>query len=307
MKKRENIRKGILFMDYIPAKTIVTRTKDRWWFGTIYGMNMYRGCNFGCIYCDSRSDCYGVENFGHVRAKADALRIMRDDLRSLGRKGVIHTGAMSDPYTPVEKKLKLLGHGLELINAFGFGVAVVTKSTLVTRDIGVLQDISKHAPVMVGITITTADDKLAKIIEPGAPSTTKRFEALKELSAAGIFCCVVMMPLLPFINDTPENVTRLVTQAHQAGAKFVFGRMGLTLRDGQRNFFYNQLQKHFPMLKEKYQATYGSKYQANSPQYRKLYAILKKSCQPLGLLHTMEDITITYQKNGFSNEQLTLF
>jgi len=294
-------------MEYIKAKTLITRTKNNWWFGTDYGMNIYRGCNFGCIYCDSRSDCYRVENFNQVRTKEDALRIIRDDLRRKSQKGVIHTGAMSDPYTPAEKSLKLMRYGLELINAYRFGVAIATKNTLVTRDIDVLQDISKRAPVIVSLTITTADDDLAKQVEPGSPSSSQRFETLKELSDAGIFCGVLMMPILPFINDTEENVLEIVRLAHQAGAKYVYAHMGLTLRNGQREFFYNHLDKNFPTLKEKYEKQYGLKYQANSPNSRRLYQVFKKECQRLGLLYKMEDITAEYQKNGFWAEQLNLF
>jgi len=290
-------------MEYIKAKTIINRAKNNWWFGTVYSMNIYRGCNFGCIYCDSRSDCYQVDDFGRVRAKEDALRIIRDDLRRKDQKGVIHTGAMSDPYTPGEKSLNLMRHSLELINAYRFGVAIATKNTLVTRDIDILQDISKRAPVMVSFTITTADDSLAEKLEPGAPSSSQRFEALEELSEAGIFCGVIMMPILPFINDTEENVLALVRLAHEAGAKYVYGYMGLTLRNGQREFFYDQLEKDFPGLKEKYESLYGLKYQAKSPDSRRLYRVFRKECERLGLLHKMDDIAAAYQKDGFWAEQ----
>jgi len=294
-------------MEYIKAKTLITRTKNNWWFGTDYGMNIYRGCNFGCIYCDSRSHCYRVENFTQVRAKEDALRIIRDDLRRKSQKGVIHSGAMSDPYTPAEKSLNLMRHGLELINAYRLAVAIATKNTLVTRDIDVLLDINKRAPVIVSLTITTADNDLAKKLEPGSQSSSQRFEALKKLSDAGIFCGVLMMPILPFINDTEENVLEIVRLAHQAGAKYVYGHMGLTLRNGQREFFYNHLDKGFPTLKEKYKSRYGLKYQANSPNSRQLNQVFKKECQRLGLLYKMEDITAEYQKNGFWAKQLSLF
>lgn len=294
-------------MEYIQASTIVTRTKNNWWFGTDYGMNIYRGCAFGCIYCDSRSACYRVEDFGRVRVKENALRLIRDDLRRKRNKGVIHTGAMSDPYTPAEKSLNLMRHSLELINAYRFGVAIATKSTLVTRDIDVLQDIRERAPVTVSITITTADDKLAKKIEPYACSSSARFAALKEMAEAGIFCGLLMMPILPFINDSEENIVAIVHQAHEAGAKYVYGHMGLTLRDGQREFFYDHLDKDFPGLKEKYISTYGKRYQANSPRSKHLYQVFKNECKKLGLLYKMEDITKEYQKDGFWAQQLSLF
>jgi len=294
-------------MEQVKAKTIVTRTKNDWWFGTNYGMNIYRGCSFGCIYCDSRSDCYRVEDFGRVRVKGEALRIIRDDLRRKKNKGVIHTGAMSDPYTPAEESMKLMRHSLELINAYRFGVAIATKNTLVTRDIDVLQDISTRAPVTVSLTITTVDDDLAKKIEPYSPSSSERFSALKELADAGLFCGVLMMPILPFINDTEENVLQMVRLASEAGAKYVYGHMGLTLREGQREFFYDHLDQNFPGLKEKYMTTYGNKYQADSPQSRRLYNVFQDECKRLGLLYKMEDITAEYQKDGFWAQQLSLF
>jgi len=294
-------------MEYISAKTIVTRTKNNWWFGTDYGMNIYRGCVFGCIYCDSRSDCYRVENFDQVYAKQDALRIIRDNLRSKTKRGVIHTGAMSDPYTPVEAGLKLMRNSLELINAFKFGVAVATKSPLVTRDIDVLQDIQRYAPMTVSMTITTADDVLARKIERHSAPSSERFQAIRSLSEAGVYCGVLVMPILPFINDTEENILSIVHQAKAAGAKYVYGDMGVTLRDGQREYFYDKLDKEFPGIKERYIAEYGKRHQANSPHAKKLYKIFAAECEHLGLLYKMADITQDYQKAGFRTDQLSLF
>lgn len=170
-------------MEYIPAKTIVTKVKaPAKWFGIDYNMNIYKGCCHGCIYCDSRSDCYGVENFDKVRAKEDALRIIRDDLRRKARSGVVGNGAMSDPYNPFEKELMLSRHAFELCDAFGFGAAVATKSSLVSRDIDVLQSIAEHSPVLLKITVTTSSDELAEKIEPNVSRPTKRFEAIKKLA-----------------------------------------------------------------------------------------------------------------------------
>lgn len=149
-------------IEYIPAKTIVTKTKSPEWFGMDYNMNIYKGCCHGCIYCDSRSECYHVENFDKVRAKENALQIIRDDLRRKVKKGVIGTGAMSDPYNPFEEKLCLTRHALELVDAYEFGIAIATKSPLITRDADILSGIKEHSPVLCKITITTADDELSK-------------------------------------------------------------------------------------------------------------------------------------------------
>jgi len=291
-------------MEYVKAKTIVNRTRDNWWFGTDYGMNIYRGCSFGCIYCDSRSDCYGVENFDRVRAKEDALRIIRDDLRAKTKRGVIHTGSMSDPYTTAEGPLKLMRNALELINAFHFGVCIATKSPLVTRDIDILQDISSHSPVIASLSITALDDQLAKQVEPNAPSSSERFQALKALVDAGLYCGVLLMPVLPFITDSEENILGIVRKAKECGAKYVHTSMGMSLRDGQREHFYANID---PNLKAQYQNRYDKRYQCQVPDSRKLWNKFKAECDRLGLLYRMEDITADYQKEGFKMDQLSLF
>ncbi|MCL2673993.1 MAG: radical SAM protein, partial [Defluviitaleaceae bacterium] len=198
----------------VPAKTIVTRVKKpSSWFGAEYNMNIYRGCSHGCIYCDSRSECYRNFDFDTVKVKEDALRIIRDELRKKAKSGVIGTGAMSDPYNPLEQELQLTRHSLELINAFGFGVAIDTKSPLVTRDIDILQDIKQHSPVIVKLTVTTDDGGLCKKLEPNVATSSERFAAIKTLSDNGIYAGVLMMPILPFINDTDENISAIVTNA----------------------------------------------------------------------------------------------
>lgn len=174
-------------MEYIEAKTILTKCRSTEWFGTDYNMNIYRGCCHGCIYCDSRSDCYGIDNFDKVRAKKDVLLLLRNELKRKVRSGVIGTGAMSDPYNPFEKELLLTRHSLELIDAFNFGAAVVTKSSLIARDADILQNISEHSPVICKITVTTADDSLCRKIEPNVSVSSERFEALRILSSHGIF------------------------------------------------------------------------------------------------------------------------
>ena len=170
-------------MQTIPAKTIVTRTRSRWWFGTDYNMNLYRGCTHGCIYCDSRSSCYHNPDFDHIAVKENALAIVRDDLRRKVQRGVVATGAMSDPYNPLEQKLGLPRHALELLSAYGFGVAVDTKSDLVSRDADVLAEIAAQMPALVKFSITTADPDLAARLEPGAPSPERRFAAMAAAHA----------------------------------------------------------------------------------------------------------------------------
>jgi len=291
----------------VPAKTIVTRVKKpSSWFGAEYNMNIYRGCSHGCIYCDSRSECYRNFDFDTVKVKEDALRIIRDELRKKAKSGVIGTGAMSDPYNPLEQELQLTRHSLELINAFGFGVAIDTKSPLVTRDIDILQDIKQHSPVIVKLTVTTDDGGLCKKLEPNVATSSERFAAIKTLSDNGIYAGVLMMPILPFINDTDENISAIVTNAKAAGAKFILPSFGMTLRQGNREYYYEQLDKLFPGLSSKYAAHYGNKYVCTSPHARRLWTIFQTKCDELGLLYRMRDI-IKHYRMGYAEKQLSLF
>lgn len=294
-------------MELIPAKSIISGYRENNnWFGTNYNMNIYKGCCHGCIYCDSRSDCYGIDNFDIVRAKENSLEIIRRELKSKRKKGVIGTGAMSDPYNPFEKKFSLTGTALESIDSNGFGVAIATKSDLIVRDIDILKRIKNHSPVLCKITITTADDELCKIIEPNVVVTSKRFQAIKKLSQEGIYTGILLMPILPFINDTEENIINIVRLAKENGTKFIFPAFGVTLRSNQRDYFFKMLDKSFPGIKEKYIKTFGNNYVCNSPNARKLYNTFAKECKRLGLLYKMNDIINGY-KEGYNNEQLSLF
>ncbi|MDR3012029.1 MAG: radical SAM protein [Chitinispirillales bacterium] len=305
---RENESSGQRMMEYIPAKTIVTKTKAPYWFGADYNMNIYRGCNHGCIYCDSRSHCYRIDDFGTVRAKQDALRIIRDDLSKKRKRGVIATGAMSDPYNPYEEELHLTKNALELIHAYRFGVSIATKSTLVVRDTDILKDIKYRAPVVVKLTITVADDKLCKIIEPNAPVSSERFEATKTLSGSGIYTGVLMMPILPFIEDTEENIIAIARKAKECGARFIYPAMGMTLRAGNREYYYENLDRHFPEIKEKYIKRYGERYSCTSPKAKKLWGVFSEECKRLGLLYKMSGIINDYKREYIDSvEQLGLF
>ena len=291
----------------IPAKNIVFKTQSPdAWFGIDYNMNIYRGCPHGCIYCDSRSDCFQNPDFDTVKVKENALEIIRNDLRRKVKTGVIGTGAMSDPYNPLEKELKLTRNTLELINAFNFGVSLVTKSTLITRDADILQDIQGHSPTIVKFTITTADDILCKQLEPNTATSSQRFAAMSDLSAKGIYCGIFLLPILPFVNDTVENITQVLAQAKEAGAKFVYTYMGMTLRKGSREYYYNHLDKILPGTKEKYMKRFGTRHTCISPNSKKLWGIFTAECERLGLLYDMKAITHHYKAN-YENNQLTLF
>lgn len=296
-------------MEYIPAKTIVTKTKaPSQWFGIDYNMNIYKGCCHGCIYCDSRSDCYQIADFDQVRVKENALQIIRDDLRRKSKRGVVGTGAMSDPYNPFERELQLTRHALELCDAFEFGAAIATKSTLLERDIDVLQSIAEHSPVLLKVTVTTASDELAGKIEPHVAVSSERFRMIEKLSRAGLYTGILLMPVLPFLEDNLENVGEIIRRAEASGARFIYPAFGMTLRGNQRAWYYQKLEQLFPGqgLAEKYQKRYGNYYECRSPQAKKLWNYFAEECGKRGIVYRMEDIISQY-KRKYRVEQLSLF
>jgi len=294
-------------MDFIDAKTIISGYSEKnSWFGTNYNMNIYKGCSHGCIYCDSRSECYRIENFDTVRAKKNAIEIIERELSSKRRKGIIGTGAMSDPYNPFEKKYKLTREALKLIDRYEFGVAIATKSTLITRDIDILKSIGRHSPVLIKITITTSDDKLSKIIEPFAPLSSERFKALEELSSNNIFSGILLMPILPFLEDNINNIGNIILKANEAGVKFIYPAFGMTLRQNQKVYYYNKLDQNFPGLKDKYIAAYKNNYKCSSLYAKKLWKFFKEECDRRNIIYNMEDI-IKFYKENYKNPQISFF
>lgn len=294
-------------MNLIPAKTIISNyTEKTNWFGNNYNMNIYKGCCHGCIYCDSRSECYGVENFDEVRAKENSRSIIERELKSKRRNGVVGTGAMSDPYNPFEKEYKLTRGALKLMDKYKFGVSITTKSSLIVRDIDILNSIKNHSPVLSLMTITTNDDELSEKIEPNVDVTSKRFKAIKELSDNDIFTGILMMPILPFINDNEENIKKIIKSAHESGAKFIYPAFGVTLRQNQRTYFYQQLDKQFPNLKQKYINEYGNTYTCNSPNAKNLRQIFKEECNKYDILYKMPDIINGYKEN-YKDKQISIF
>ena len=282
-------------MELIPAKTIISGyATGSEWFGVNYNMNIYKGCSHGCIYCDSRSDCYRVEDFDRVRAKAAALAIIESELKSKQRKGVVGTGAMSDPYNPEEALHCLTRGALALLDRYDFGVAIATKSDLVVRDIPLLEKIQRHSPTLIKLTITTADDALAAKIEAQAPPPSRRFEALRTLREAGIFAGIILMPVLPFITDSPENIRQIIEQAADCGASFIYPAYGVTLRQNQRDHFLRQLHHHFPQQEAAYLRQFGNAYQCPSPRAAELDVCLKAACTAHGILCQMPDIIDAY-------------
>ena len=275
------------------------------------GMNIYRGCTHGCIYCDSRSRCYGFTHpFEDIEVKRNAPALLEQKLRSKRKKCMIGTGAMCDPYLHCEEELRLTRACLEIIDRYGFGVSVLTKSDRILRDMDLLGSIQDKSKAVAQMTLTTWDDRLCRIIEPKVCVTSRRLEVLRTMKEAGIPTVVWMTPLLPFINDTKENLEGILEGCLEAGVKGIlcFG-MGLTLREGNREYFYQALDRHFPGLRREYQRRYGNAYELPSPRHRELQQIFDDTCAKAGILYRPEDI-FAYLREFPENKgytQLSLF
>lgn len=267
----------------IKSRTILNHVKQPdTWFGLKYNMNLYRGCQHGCIYCDSRSECYRLGCLGDIRAKINALELLADVLPRKRVLGTIGFGSMNDPYMPVEKHYRLVRGALKIIRDHGFPVHILTKSDLVLRDLDLLREISGIFGA-VSFTITTADDGLAAKLEPGAPRPSSRFRAMGELARAGIRTGVTMMPVLPFLEDNPDNIREIVYQAGDHGASYLIPAFGVTLRPGSREYYYQKLEAHFPGVKEKYIQAFGNSYECSAPNWSELSDVFQTEVKKVGL------------------------
>lgn len=292
-------------MHTIPAKHILQRTPSPEWFGLGYNMNLYRGCTHGCIYCDSRSLCYQNPDFDTLAVKENALETLRLDLKAVRKPDVAGTGAMSDPYNPLEKELRLTRGALELLRGASFGISIATKSDLVVRDKDILADMAAQAPVLVNLTITCAEDALSRGLEPGAPPSSQRFAALGELAEAGVMGGILMMPLLPYINDTLENVLGIVDLAAAHRVQCIFPSFGMTLRTGSREYYYRQLERLYPGLAGRYAREFGERYEIPSPQAQTLWEAFSAACEKAGIAYRMPDIIARYQ-GPYQRRQLSM-
>lgn len=270
-------------MHYVRAKGILSPQN---------GMNLYRGCVHGCIYCDSRSRCYHMDHaFEDIEVKENAIELLEDALRRRRAPCMIGTGSMTDPYVPLEEELCHVRRTLELVLQYGFGFTLITKSARVLRDIDLLREINRRTKCVVQMTLTTYDEALCRKLEPHVSTTRERFEALLRLREAGIPTVVWLCPILPFINDTRENLEGILDLCIRAEVYGIicFG-MGMTLREGSREYFYAQLDRLFPGMKERYMAAYGSRYVLESPNSRKLTALFQDTCRQNGIVHHNDSI-----------------
>lgn len=275
------------------------------------GMNIYRGCSHGCIYCDARSSCYQMKHdFEDIEVKVNAPQLLEKALKSKRKKCMIGTGAMSDPYLHLEKELKLTRRCLELIDEYGFGLAIQTKSDMILRDLDLLKSINRKTKCVVQMTLTTYDDELCKIVEPNVCVTSQRAEVLNIMKEEGIPTICWMTPMLPFINDTEENIRGILNYAKQAKCYgIMFFDIGMTLRDGDRQYYYEKMDKHFPGLKERYRKTYGEAYEVPSLNRKYLNGLVRKFCGENNMVCNTDKL-FAYMaefEDKLAGEQLSIF
>lgn len=289
-------------MHYVKVKGILSANN---------GINLYRGCSHNCIYCDSRSKCYQINHdFEDIEVKENALELLENALRHKRKKCMIGTGAMTDPYIPLEMQIKNVRKSLEIIDKYGFGVTLQTKSNRILRDLDLLTSINNKTKCVVQMTLTTYNDELCKKIEPNVCTTKERFEVLKIMRDNGIPTVVWLCPILPYINDTEENINGILEMCKEAQ---VYGiicfNMGLTLREGNREYFYKQLDKSFPGLKEIYIKKYRNQYIIDSPNNARLMKLFHNKCEASGIVHNNDKIFEYLHKfeNKQDYRQLTLW
>ena len=290
-------------MHFVEAKGILTNNNG------FCGMNIYRGCSHGCIYCDSRSTCYNFSHpFEDIEVKQNAPELLEKTLKAKRKKCMIGTGAMSDPYMHCEEELRLTRKCLKIVLKYGFGIAIQTKSDRILQDKDLLDRINQNTKCVVQMTLTTFDDELCKIIEPNVCNTKRRLEVLEEMHKRGIPTVVWLTPILPFINDTEENIKAILESCAKVGVKgIICFDMGLTLREGDREYYYAALDKHFPELKRKYIETYGNAYNLPSPNAKGLMALFKSYCKENKMLYNPKDCFQFLNEFPERYKQLCLF
>ncbi len=287
-------------MHDIEAKSILTSSM---------GMNPYRGCTHGCIYCDTRSKCYGFTHpIEDVGVKANAPMLLEKALRSKRKRSMIGTGSMCDPYQPIEQERKIMRQCLEIIDRYSFGAGTITKSDLVLRDLDLYSSIHEKSKAVIQISMTCIDDDLSSVLEPHVCNTNRRYEVLKEFQKAGIPTVVWLCPVLPFLTDTEENICGILERCADAGVKGIvcFG-MGLTLREGDREYYYGKLDRHFPGLKEQYHRTYGYAYSLPSPNEKQLMKVYREYCRRYGILSDPDEVFSYLKEYPDPYEQMSLF
>lgn len=273
------------------------------------GMNLYRGCTHGCIYCDSRSKCYHIEHdFEDIEVKENAVELLEQALKRKRSRCMIGMGSMCDPYMQAELTVRSTRKSLELIEKYSFGASLITKSDRIMRDIDLIERINSKAKAVIQMTLTTADEELCRIIEPNVCTTARRYEVLKEFQKRSIPTVVWLTPILPFINDTEENLRRILDYCFDAGVKgIVCFDFGVTLREGDREYFYENLDRHFHGLKEKYVHRYGDSYICTSDNNDRLMRIFTEECRKHNVLYKPDEVFSYIKEFDENKDQLSFF
>ena len=287
-------------MHYADYKTILSSKN---------GMNLYRGCTHGCIYCDSRSVCYQMKHdFEDIEIKRNAAIILENQLKRRRKPCMIGTGAMCDSYIPLEEELQITRECLEIIEKYGFGLAILTKSSRILRDLDIFKKINEKTKCVVQVTLTTFDEALCRIVEPNVSTTAERFKVLEIMRDEGIPTVVWLDPILPFINDTEENLYGILDYCIRAKVRgIVCFAFGMTLREGSREYFYKKLDEHFPGMKQRYITTFGLSYECHSPHNAQLMKIFREECEKHGIIHQINNVFKYLSTFETKEEQLSLF
>ncbi|MCF7886701.1 MAG: radical SAM protein [Candidatus Marinimicrobia bacterium] len=265
---------GNLNITEIEAKSILRKmNKIDSWFLCVSGMNIYRGCEHACVYCDGRTEKYQVAGeFGEeITVKRNAAELLQEELQKYSNKSglIMIGGGVGDSYQPAEKDYKLTRQILEIIKAHKLPIHILTKSTLVLRDIDIIKELNAATKVIVSMSFSSVDDELSELLEPGVAPPSARLAALQEFKNAGISCGMYLMPTIPYITDTPQKIEECFQKASQLDLDFIV-YTGLTLKEGrQKQFFYKFLERHYPELIDQYDDLYqeGNKWGSPNQDY----------------------------------------
>ena len=249
-----------------------------------------------------------THDFEDVEVKENALTLLKDALIKKRKKCMIGTGSMSDPYMPLEAELGYTRGFLQLLDFYGFGGTIITKSDLVLRDLDLIKSINQKSKFVLQMTMTTFDEDLCKIVEPNVATTKRRAEVLEIMRDNDIPTVVWLSPILPFINDNVDNLNGILDYCIKAKVKGIicFG-MSMTLRDGNREYFYQKLDESFPGVKEKYKRLYGDSYMVSSFANSKLTKLFNDRCKQHGIMTDVNQIFDYINHFEEKQSQLSLF
>ena len=292
-------------MEFIEVTQILNKNKTE--FNCDYTLDLYKGCDLGCIYCDGRSSCYKNKKFDEVKVKKDCISLLNKELKNKKKKGIISMGILSDPYNSIEKELELTRETLKLILKYGFGVIIHTKSDLILRDIDLLKNINQNSIALINVSICTSNDSISDKIEPFAPNSSTRFEVIKQLKDNGLYCGITMKPVIPYITDKIEDLTQFIEMSYDVKSDYILTDMKLTLRDQQRDYFLTKLEQSFYGISYQYRRVYNNRLNCETLKWKENYECLKNKCNEYGIYYQIEDINELIEKRKNHITQISLF